>query len=160
VRSEQLLLFPGLPEPAAPSCARKKPKLRRKKRVQRQAKRRAKPAQTDLWGGTLDDYPTQRITKAKGKKPPRTVGFSSVFDLGRQTDRPVSLGTFAPEVVRKVITRAVRLDGVTRVFSVQEQETQEWQDKEQARRARQRPPKPPKQRFKMRNSRIWADEQK
>ena len=160
MRSEQLLLFPGLPEPVAPPCARKKPKLRRKKRILRKAGRRPKPAQSDFWGGTLDDYPTQRITKAKGKKPPRTFGFSSVWDLGRSVDRPQSLGTFAQEPARKVITRTERLDGVTRVFSVQEQDTQEWQDKETARRARQKPPRPPRQKFKMRNSRTWPEESK
>ena len=146
--------------PAPAPCLRKKPKPRRKKRLKRKAVRRTRIAQTDLWATGPDDYPTQRITKAKGKKPPPTVGFTSVWDLASATARPKSLGSFAPEAARKVITRAVRVDGVTRVFSVQEQETQEWQEKEQARRARQRPPKPPKQRFKMRNSRTWADEPK
>ncbi|WPB58624.1 hypothetical protein [Xylophilus sp. GOD-11R] len=158
-REEQLQLFPGLEPPAPLPCPRKKPKPRRKKRLQRRSGRRPRIAQTDFWGGTLDDYPTQRITKAKGKKLPRTLGYSSVWDLAAAGERPKSLGTFAPEAARKVITRAVRTDGVTRVYAVQEQETQEWQDKEQARRARQRPPKPQKQRFKMRNSRTWADGQ-
>ncbi|MCZ2496421.1 hypothetical protein GN316_06605 [Xylophilus sp. Kf1] len=90
------------------------------------------------------------VTREKCRAP------ASVFDLAH---RPVTVKLEGHDR-SAAIYRTSTHDGVTRCVSVREQDTAEWQEKEQARRARQRPPKPTKQRFKMRNSRVWADEPK
>ena len=104
-----------------------------------------------------DEWPVHRsFVSAAAVKREKCRAPASVFDLAH---RPVTVKLEGHDT-RAAIYRTTTHDGVTRCVSVREQDTQEWQEKEQARRARQRPPRPTKQRFKMRNSRVWADEPK
>lgn len=116
----------------------------------------AAPAHDDSHDEWASAPSIRRIVSAAAVKREKCRAPASVFDLAH---RPVTVKLEGHDT-RAAIYRTSTHDGITRCVSVREQDTTEWREKEEARRARQRPPRPTKQRFKMRNSRVWADESK
>jgi hypothetical protein len=105
-----------------------------------------------------DLEPVQRVVPATSAALPRVLGTRSVFEMGASVQRGGILPASAFSLPARSST-IVREGGVTRHIAVREQDTDEWAEKERQRRARQKPPRPPRQKFKMRGSRAWAEEQ-
>ena len=107
-------------------------------------------AAIDLDDDDEDDEPAHLAVSASLRRPPKTIGVRSVFELAASVIplRRLTLGMQANDgasVARFVQAR--RDVGATRCTGGQypsDRWTPEKEEKERARRARQRPPRPPK----------------
>jgi hypothetical protein len=103
-----------------------------------------------------------RIVSAASQPLPPALGPRSIFELYTLADAaaaeviaeaPLSL----PMVERPLITRDA---GITRCAGAaypSNRWTPEREEQERQRRARQKPPRPSKQKFKLKNTKTWAD---
>lgn len=140
----QLQLFPST---AAPSPQHRTPCEQRKEATTGMGRK-----------SMIDMEPVQRVVPAARSSLPPMLGARSVFDLGAalmtRNTAPAPEASPPPATGRII----VREGGITRHIAVRPQDTPEWAEKETARRARQRPPRPSRQKFKMKGSRAWADQ--
>lgn len=156
--ARQPMLFADLPIPSVLPEAPRAPLRRRA--APAGARRPAVQLVLDFWwrefgaahtGAPLDaedtpwDFPQHHRVVAGHEPPPKTTGFSSVWDLAaapRALPRWRSPGS--GDVPQAPTLRVEREAGRVLVVRLRPEETEEWAERERIRRAKQRPPRPAK----------------